>query len=49
LKLQPGLKIAVIAKHGVLHLIALKPIKGTRGLAKGVKTANIRDGYNTSD
>lgn len=49
MKLQQGLKIAVIAKLGVPHLIALKPNKGIRGLAKSVKTVTIRDGYNTSD
>lgn len=47
MKLQQGLKIAVIAKLGVPHLIALKPNKGRRGLAKGVKPVNVRDGYNT--
>lgn len=43
LKLQPGQKVVVVEKDGVLHLIPLRPIKDTRGLAKGVKSENIRD------
>ena len=43
LKLQAGQKIVVIEKDGVVHLIPLKPIKDTRGLAKGVKRDNIRE------
>ncbi len=43
LKLQPGQKVVVLEKDGVVHLIPLKPIKSARGLAKGVKAENIRD------
>jgi AbrB family looped-hinge helix DNA binding protein len=43
LKLQPGQKVVVVEKEGLVHLIPLKPIKDTRGLAKGVRSENIRD------
>ena len=43
LKLQPGQKVVVIEKDGVVHLIPLRPIKETRGFAKGARTENIRD------
>ena len=43
LKLQAGQKVVVIEKDGVVHLIPLKPIKDTRGLAKGAKADDIRE------
>lgn len=43
LKLQPGQKVVVVEKDGVVHLIPLKPIKDMRGLARGAEVANIRD------
>lgn len=43
LKLQPGQKVVVIEKDGVLHMIPLKPVKETRGIAKGVTTQNLRE------
>jgi AbrB family looped-hinge helix DNA binding protein len=43
LKLQPGQKVVVVEKDGVVHLIPLKPIKDSRGLAKGIRSENIRD------
>ena len=43
LKLQAGQKVVVIEKDGVVHLIPLKPIKDTRGLAKGANTDDIRE------
>jgi AbrB family looped-hinge helix DNA binding protein len=43
LKLRAGQKVVVIEKDGAVHLIPLKPIKDTRGLAKGVKTDNMRE------
>ena len=47
LKLQPGQKVVVIEKDGVVHMIPLKPIKETRGLARGAKTDNIRDEHDS--
>lgn len=43
LKLQPGQKVVVIEKDGVVHLIPLRPIKEARGLTKGVRTEGIRE------
>jgi len=43
LKLQPGQKVVVIEKDGVVHMIPLKPIKEMRGIAKGVTAENIRE------
>ena len=43
LKLEAGQKVVVIEKDGVVHLIPLRPIKSTRGFAKGVTTDEIRD------
>ena len=43
MKLQPGQKVVVIEKDGVVHLIPLKPVKEMRGLAKGAKAENIRE------
>jgi len=43
LKLQPGQKVVVIEKDGVVHVIPLKPIKEMRGIAKGVTAQNVRE------
>jgi AbrB family looped-hinge helix DNA binding protein len=43
LKLEAGQKVVVIEKDGVVHLIPLRPIKATRGLAKGAKVDEIRE------
>jgi AbrB family looped-hinge helix DNA binding protein len=43
LKLEAGQKVVVIEKDGVVHLIPLRPIKATRGFAKGVKADQIRE------
>ncbi len=43
LKLRPGQKVVVIEKDGVVHLIPLRPVKESRGFAKGARTENIRD------
>ncbi|HMK83786.1 MAG TPA: AbrB/MazE/SpoVT family DNA-binding domain-containing protein [Candidatus Bathyarchaeia archaeon] len=43
MRLQPGQKVVVVEKDGVVHLIPLIPIKNARGLAKGAKTGMIRE------
>ncbi len=43
MRLQPGQKIVVVEKDGVVHLIPLKPVKETRGIAKGAKAGTIRE------
>ncbi|MGD0424555.1 MAG: AbrB/MazE/SpoVT family DNA-binding domain-containing protein [Candidatus Bathyarchaeia archaeon] len=43
MKLQPGQKVVVVEKDGVVHLIPLKPVKDLRGVAKGAKVEAIRE------
>ena len=43
MKLQPGQKVVVVEKDGVVHLIPQKPMKDMRGMAKGVKAETIRE------
>jgi len=43
LKLQPGQKVIVIEKDGVVHMIPLKPVKETRGIARGTTVQNVRE------
>ncbi len=43
MKLQPGQKVVAVEKDGVVHLIPLKPVKDTRGMAKGAKAEGIRE------
>jgi len=43
LKLQPGQKVIVIEKDGVVHMIPLKPVKETRGIARGITVQNVRE------
>lgn len=43
LKLQPGQKMIVIEKDGVVHMIPLKPVKEMRGIAKGITAKNVRE------
>lgn len=43
LKLQPGQKVVVIEKDGVVHMIPLKPVRETRGIARGISAQNVRE------
>lgn len=43
MKLQPGQKVVVVEKGGVVHLIPLKPIREMRGVAKGAKAETVRE------
>jgi AbrB family looped-hinge helix DNA binding protein len=43
LKLQPGQRVVVIEKDGVVHMIPLKPVREMRGIAKGVTAENLRE------
>jgi AbrB family looped-hinge helix DNA binding protein len=45
LKLQPGQKVIVIEKDGVVHMIPLKPVKEMRGIAKGITSQNVREEF----
>jgi len=43
LKLQPGQKVIVIEKDGVVHMIPLRPVREMRGIAKGITAQNVRE------
>jgi AbrB family looped-hinge helix DNA binding protein len=43
LRLRSGQKVVVIEKDGVVHMIPVRPIKQTRGLAKGAKSKGFRE------
>lgn len=43
LKLQPGQKVVVLEKDGIVHVIPVKPMKHMRGFVKGLDTEGIRD------
>ncbi len=43
LKLQPGQKVIVIEKDGVVHMIPLRPVEEMRGIAKGITARNVRE------
>jgi AbrB family looped-hinge helix DNA binding protein len=49
LNLQPGQKLVVIEKDGVVHLIPLRPIRVVRRIAKGIKAGRIRDEARTPE
>jgi AbrB family looped-hinge helix DNA binding protein len=42
-KIRPGDKMLVIAKHGILQYIPVRPIAKTKGMVKGVDAGGIRD------
>jgi AbrB family looped-hinge helix DNA binding protein len=43
--IRPGDKLAVIVKHGVVHLVPIRPFEASKGMFKGSKVdlRNIRD------
>lgn len=43
--IRPGDKLAVIVKHGVVHLIPVRPFEESKGLFAGTKisTRDVRD------
>ena len=43
LKLQPGQKVIVVEKDGVVHMIPLRRVKEMRGIAKGITARNVRE------
>lgn len=44
-KIRPGDKMAVLVKHGVVHLVPVRPFSRSKGLFKGlaVDHASLRD------
>ena len=48
LRIRPGDKLAVIAKHGVIHFIPVRAFEASRGLFNGTK-AGLREVRDHSD
>lgn len=43
LGLEPGARIAVLRKGGVLYLVPERPVRAARGLAKGARPKGLRE------
>lgn len=41
--IHPGDKMAVIVKHGILHLVPIRPWKEIVGMTPGLDTKDLRD------
>lgn len=46
--IRPGDKLAVIVKHGVVHLVPVRPFEASKGMFKGSKV-DLRDLRDHSD
>jgi AbrB family looped-hinge helix DNA binding protein len=40
--IHPGDKLAVIVKHGIVHLVPVRPFEASKGLFRGTKV-DLRD------
>lgn len=47
-RIRPGDKLAVVVKHGVVHLVPVRPFEHSKGMFKGAK-ATARDVRDHSD
>jgi len=43
LEIRPGQKLQVLAKHGVVHLVPVVPLRDLVGFVKGIDTADLRE------
>ena len=43
LDLEPGAKLTVIEKGGILYLVPERPVEEFRGVARGTKRKRLRD------
>ncbi len=43
LELQPGARLTVIAKGGILYLVPERPIEELRGVARGTSRKGLRE------
>ena len=41
-RIRPGDQLAVIVKHGVVHLVPVRPFESSKGMFRGAK-ADLRD------
>jgi AbrB family looped-hinge helix DNA binding protein len=42
-KIEPGQKLMVMVKHGVISLVRVPELDELQGIAKGADTSNIRE------
>jgi AbrB family looped-hinge helix DNA binding protein len=47
-RIRPGDKMAVLVKHGVIHLVPVRPLSKTRGILKGLEL-DLSDARDHSD
>jgi len=43
LRLRPGMRITVLVKGSVMYLVPARPLRGYRGIARGVNPKGLRD------
>lgn len=43
LRLQPGMKLTVVAKGGVILLVPERPMRAFRGVARGASAGGLRE------
>jgi AbrB family looped-hinge helix DNA binding protein len=43
LRLQPGMKLTVVAKGGVIYLVPERPMRAFRGVARGASDRELRE------
>jgi len=43
LRLQPGMKLTVVAKGGVIFLVPERPMRAFRGVARGASERGLRE------
>jgi len=43
LELEPGMKLTVLEKGGILYLVPERPIEDMRGIAKGTTRKELRE------
>ncbi len=41
--IRPGDKMVAIAKHGILQYVPVRSVRETKGMIKGLDTAELRD------
>ena len=41
--IKPGDKMVAIAKHGILQYVPVRSLKETKGMVKGLDSADLRD------
>jgi bifunctional DNA-binding transcriptional regulator/antitoxin component of YhaV-PrlF toxin-antitoxin module len=42
-KIRPGIKMAVIVKHGILYFVPVRPFGEAKGMIPGLSSRGMRD------